>query len=287
MIAVVGPPRGHVGATRVAIELAATREHHQSTLLLDAVLDEPTVAAALGLNPARNLTVLAASIGSEPTPERWRRLLRDEVQPLDQRHYPKAAALAGVPSPALRHRLSPDFLIELARNACESGDFGCVVVDAGAEPPAGTPEGACWRSLVESADRVLLVGMPDIVGLRRVLGTLGRLEGHIDRDRLGVVLNRYRPGEHDDAADIALVLGDVPIVAVVRDDVRACTQALRLQRPLLSLGRSPAGRELRRLADELQDPAVPTKTVAPRSIQARAAPRWPWQHRSWSVRVPE
>ncbi|MDQ6675377.1 MAG: hypothetical protein M3069_32370 [Chloroflexota bacterium] len=279
IVAVVGPPRGNVGATRTAIDVAAARERHQSTLLLDAVLDEPSVAAALGLNPARNLTVLAASIAEQVSPERWARLLRQETQPLDQQHYPRAAVLAGVPIAALRHRLDPEFLVELARHASGPGGFGCVVVDAGAEPPAGTLEGACWRTLVELADRVLLVALPDVVGLRRALGTLERLEAHVERERLGVVLNRYRRAEHDDAADIAAVLGGVPVVAVVPDDVRACTQALRLQRPLLSLGRSAAGRELRRLADHLQLAASPANTPATRSIPGQQTRWWPWRHR--------
>jgi MinD-like ATPase involved in chromosome partitioning or flagellar assembly len=274
VVVVVGPPRGNVGASRGAIELAAARERHQATLLVDAVLDEPSVAAGLGLNPARNLTVLAASVGSTATPERWMRLLREETQPLDQQH-PRAAVLAGVPSPSLRHRVEPDFLVELIGHASGPAGFGCVVVDAGAEPPAGSLEGACWRAVVELADRVLLVAMPDIVGLRRALGTLERLAARVERERLGVVLNRYRRGEHDDAADIATVLGGVPVVAVVPDDVRACTRALRLQRPLMSLGRSGAGRELRRLADHLHVTPSPTRT----QVTRQRARWWGWRRR--------
>jgi MinD-like ATPase involved in chromosome partitioning or flagellar assembly len=237
------------------------------------VLDEPSAAAALGLNPARNLTVLAAGIAEQASPERWSRLLGEEVQPLDQQHFPRAAVLAGVPSAALRHRLDPEFLAELGRHASGPAGFGCVLVDAGAEPPAGTLEGACWRAVVDIADRVLLVSMPDVVGLRRALGTLERLEARVERGRLGMVLSRYRRGEHDDAADIATILGGVPVVAVVPDDMRACTQALRLQRPLLSLGRSAAGRELRRLADHLDVAASPTKK--PLAQRKRPPPWWP------------
>ena len=206
------------------------------------------------------------------------RLLGQETQPLDQQQYPRAAVLAGVPSPALRHRLDPEFLVELTRYASGPGGFGCVVVDAGAEPPAGTLEGACWRTLVDLADRVLLVAMPDVVGLRRALGALERLEACVERARLGVVLNRYRRAEHDDAADIAALLGGVPIVAVVPDEVRACTQALRLQRPLMSMGRNAAARELRRLADHLHLAASPTKTLVKRPIPGQGTRWWPWRH---------
>jgi MinD-like ATPase involved in chromosome partitioning or flagellar assembly len=286
IVVIAGPPRGNVGATRAAIELTAARERHQSTLLIDAVLDEPSIAAALGLNPARNLTVLAASVAGQAGANRWPRLLREETQLLDQQQYPRAAVLAGVPSPALRHRLDLDFLVELIRQASGPGGFDCVVIDAGAEPPPGTLEGACWHAVVDLADQVLLIALPDVVGLRRAVGTLNRLQARLEPERLGVVLNRYRRAEHDDAADIAAVLGGVPIVAVVPDDVRACTRALQLQRPLLSLGRSAAGRELRRLAEQL--PAVQSqattsaKPTVRRPIPGQHTRWWPW--RGWRRR---
>ena len=269
---VVGPPRGNVGASRASIELVAAREREPS-LLIDAVLDEPSVAAALGLNPARNLTVLAAGVAVRAGPEHWARALRDEIQPLDRERCPRAAVLAGVPSPALRSRLDPEFLVDLVTHASGLGGFGCLVVDAGAEPPAGTLEGACWRALVDLADRVLVVAMPDVIGLRRALGTLERLEARVGQERLGVILNRYRRGEHDDPADIAAVLRGTPVVAVVPDDVRGCTRALRLQQPLLSVGRSAAARELRRLADQLH--AAPA--ASPRLRRGRRLRWWPWR----------
>jgi Flp pilus assembly CpaE family ATPase len=275
VVAVIGPSRGSVGVTRGAIELAVARERHQRTLLIDGVLDEPSVAAALGLNPARNLTVVAAGMAGSRQPERWARVLGDEIQPLDRERYPRASVLAGAPSVALRKRLDPAFLTELIGHTSGPSGFGCVIVDAGAEQPSGTLEGACWRALVELADRVLLVAVADVVGLRRALGTLERLETRVERGRLGVVLNRYRRGEHDDPADVATVLGGIPVVAVVPDDVRACTLALRTQRPLWSLGHGGAVRELRRLADQLdlshRDPTVPRRAGRPRW--------WPWRRR--------
>ena len=277
VVVVVGPPRGNVGTSRTAIELVAARERHEATLLIDAVLDEPSISAALGLNPARNLTVLAASVAGKASPEHWARALREETQPLDRERCPRAAVLAGVPDIALRNRLDPEFLVELVMHASGPGGFGCLFVDAGAEPPAGTLEGACWRALVELADRVLLVAMPDMVGLRRALGTLDRLEGRIDQERLGVVLNRFRRGEHDEPADIAAVLRGVPIVAVVPDDVRACTAALRLQRSLLSLGRSAAARELRRLAEHVH--LTPTPATGRGRGRRRGPGWWPWHKR--------
>jgi MinD-like ATPase involved in chromosome partitioning or flagellar assembly len=274
VVVVVGPPRGSVGTTRGSIELAAARERNDSTLLIDGVLEEPSVAAALGLNPARNLTVVAAGVAGSHQAEHWARMLRDEIQPLDPKHSPRAWVLAGVPSAALRNRLDPEFLAELIAHASGQGGFGCVIVDAGAEPAVGTLEGACWRALVELADRVLLVAVPDVVGLRRGIGTLERLEARVERGRLGVVLNRYRRGEHDDAADVATVLRGIPVVAVVPDDVRACTIALRTQRTLGSVGRGRARKELRRLADQLRV-TRDDSTLLPR--QARRRRWWPWR----------
>ena len=97
----------------------------------------------------------------------------------------------------MRSRLSPSFLAELLGQASAHAAFAYVVVDAGAEPPPDTFEGACWRALVETADHVLLVTVPDTVGVARAYETLKGLVVAVPRERLGVVLNRYRKGEHD------------------------------------------------------------------------------------------
>ena len=77
------------------------------------------------------------------------------------------------------------------------------------------------------------------------------------RERLAVVLNRYRKGEHDDPDEVAALMG-VPVVAVVPQDERACTRARRTQRPLLTLGRGPAAREFLRFADRIRTTQAPT-----------------------------
>ncbi len=79
VVVLVGPPRGSVGTTRGSIELAAARERNESTLLIDGVLEEPSVAAALGLNPARNLTVVAAGVAGSHQSEQWARMLRGDT----------------------------------------------------------------------------------------------------------------------------------------------------------------------------------------------------------------
>jgi pilus assembly protein CpaE len=255
----VGAPRGAAGMTRVAIESGTALGRRDKTLLVDAVPREPSFAAALALNPARNLTAVAAATpGSDPV--RWARALAEWGQPLDQSS-PHAAVLAGVPTAAMRGRLSPSFLAELLRQASAPGAFAYVVVDAGAEPPPDTFEGACWRALVDTADHVLLVTVPDTAGVARACETLKRLAAAVPVERLGVVLNRYRKGEHDEPDEVAALMG-VPVVAVVPQDERACTRALRAQRPLLTLGRNPAAREFLRFADRV------------RATQVTAVERW-------------
>jgi Flp pilus assembly CpaE family ATPase len=215
--------------------------------LVDAVQWEPAFAAALALNPARNLTAVAAATpGSDPS--RWVRAFEEWTQPVDERS-PHAVVLAGVPTAHMRHRLSAEFLSELLRQAT-AGAFAFAVVDAGAEPPADTFEAACWRALVETADRVLLVATPDTVGVARACSALKRLGSIVDRDRLGVVLNGYRKADHDDPAEIAALMG-APIVAVVPRDERSCSRALRAQQSLLRQLRSPAAREFHRFADRI------------------------------------
>jgi len=255
----VGAPRGAAGVSRVTIETGGALGRRDKTLLVDAVPREPSFAAAMALNPARNLTAVAAAApGTDPV--RWARALSEWCQPLDESS-PHAVVLAGVPTAPMRSRLSPSFLAELLGQASAHGAFAYVVVDGGAEPPPDTFEGACWRALVETADHVLLVTVPDTVGVARAFETLKGLAGAVPRERLGVVLNRYRKGEHDDPDEVAALMG-VPVVAVVPQDERACTRALRTQRPLLTLGRGPAAREFLRSADRI------------RTTQAPAAEKW-------------
>jgi hypothetical protein len=56
---------------------------------------------------------------------------------------------------------------------------------------------------VETADHVLLVTVPDTVGVARACETLEGLAVAVPRERLGVMLNRYRKGEHDAPDEVA------------------------------------------------------------------------------------
>jgi hypothetical protein len=243
----VGPPRGAPGTTRVAIETGAALGTHARTLLIDAVQWEPAFAAALALNPARNVTAVAAAApGTDPI--RWTSAFDEWTQPFGDRS-PHALVLAGVPTVHMRHRLSGEFLSELLRQA-SSGAFSFTVVDAGAEPAPDTFEAVCWRALVEGADRVLLVTAPDTVSVARACAARKRLGNAVDSERLAVVLNGFRKSEHDDPAEIGALLA-VPIVAVIPRDERSCSRALRAQQSLLCQGRSPAAREFRRFAERI------------------------------------
>jgi MinD-like ATPase involved in chromosome partitioning or flagellar assembly len=248
VVVFIGPPHGKSGQTRCAIEVGRVLGEAARTLVIDAVSDEPALAAALGLRPERNLARVAAA-GSGP--ERAH-VLREVAQPLEADQPSRAMALAGVPGAAQRARVSPGFLSELLDQVAGPGGYRYVLVDAGAEPPGGTPASAWWRALLEAADRVLLVIEPDLVGLRRALGTLERVQDTTDHRRVAVILNRYQAGAHDAAAEIARLLDGVPVVGVVPLDERGCATALHTQRPLGALGRSPAAAEFRRIADELR-----------------------------------
>jgi MinD-like ATPase involved in chromosome partitioning or flagellar assembly len=250
----IGPPRGNVGVTRSTIELGRELAETGSTLVIDAVLDEPAFAAALGLQPERNLAVVAAA----PTRVDRERALGEMVQPLDMADPSRAVVLAGAPGAAQRARISPDFLSELIEQVSGPVGYRHTLIDAGAEPPAGTPAGVCWRALVEQADRVLLVVQPDLVGIRRALATLARLDAPVAAGRVAVILNRYQAGVHDDPSEVARLLDGVPVVGVVPHDERGCARALQAQRPLCAIGRSGAADELRRIADGLRrHPARP------------------------------
>jgi MinD-like ATPase involved in chromosome partitioning or flagellar assembly len=278
VVVLIGPPRGNVGCTRAAIELGRALGDATDTLLIDAVLDEPALAAALGLRPERNLAVVAAA-GVMPEQAR---ALGEAIQPLDAADPSHAVVLAGVPGAAQRARITPDFLSGLIEQVARPGGFRYTLIDAGAEPLAGTPAGACWRALVEAADRVLLVAQPDLVGLRRALGMLERLGALATDGRVAVILNRHQAGVHDDPAEIAALFDGVRVVGVVPQDERGCARALRAQRPLAALGRGAAATELRRIADELRGHPSRPRASWRRRLAARLGRLCAW--RSWRGR---
>src|SRR5262249_37296381 len=155
---VVASGHGAPGRTTVATNLAAALGRTAPTVLVDADLSGPSVAACLDADPTRNLYMLAHA---EPaTPREWQRALGQETQPLGA-FSPHASVLCGAPKPEMRRGVSERFLVFLLAELRARYRF--VVADIGADLHGA--DTALHRAAVGLADRILLVAAADLVGL--------------------------------------------------------------------------------------------------------------------------
>jgi MinD-like ATPase involved in chromosome partitioning or flagellar assembly len=277
VLAVASGP-GSPGRTTVAIGLAAALGAVAPTILVDADLVGPAVAAYLDLDPTRNLYLLAHA---EPgTRREWERALAQETQPLGPR-CPHAVALCGVPKPELRTAIGPRFFERLVAELRDR--YRYVVLDVGADLLVA--EAAVHRSALGLSDQVLLVASTDLVGLRHARTALGLLRAHVpvDPERVALILNRHDRRYHHGRSEIEWALG-VPAAAVIPFDHGSMQRALGAQRPLVLDGRSRAGRALLDLAERVHGgevvlPPEPTADARPRWRRWLAQVRLPWPRR--------
>lgn len=257
---------GSPGRTTVALGLAAALGVVAPTILVDADLAGPSLAAHLDADPTRNLFMLAHS--DPRTPGDWDRALEQEVQPLDPRS-PHAAVLCGVPKPAMRAEVTlPLFERAVAELRAR---FRYVIVDVGADLLG--VEATIHRAALGLADQVLLVGSADLVGLSRLRVARDLCSAHLALDpaRLALVVNQYDRRLHHRLAEIEWALG-TPLTALVPHDHVAIQRALAEQRPVTLAGRCRSGRALIALAERVHAGRI---TPLP---DARG--RAPWWHRA-------
>jgi Flp pilus assembly CpaE family ATPase len=241
---------GSPGRTFVAVNLAASLGAVAPTILIDADLHGPSVAAYLDLDPTRNLFMLAHS--DPQTPREWERALSQEIQPFGPRS-PYGVALAGIPKPEMRSgitaRFSESLLVELHQR------FRYVVVDLGADLLG--PDVVLHRLALGASDHVLFVAAADLIGLWHARVGLGVLDRSLNlpAERIALVINRHNPRYHHRRAEIEWAL-DRSAAALVPDDSPRVQQALLAQRPLVYDRHSPAGRQLLDLAGRVQGGSI-------------------------------
>ncbi len=237
-----------LGCSTVAANVGAVLGRRASTVLVEADTLSPSFAAALGLDPARNVYLVAHERPGRD-PQRWTQALASELQPLDVAS-PHATVLCGVPRPSLRMALDPGFVTSLLRRLRVQAELVLVDIPAGREE--GTTSAALHAAVLEGADRILITTTPDIVGLRRTAAFIewlvGRPGGAALRPRLSLVLNRHRPRNHADPAEIAEVMR-LPVAGTIPDDAEAMQQSLDLQRPAVACNRPRRGSAARALED--------------------------------------
>ncbi|MCW5882058.1 MAG: hypothetical protein KIS91_14100 [Anaerolineae bacterium] len=259
---------GSPGRTTIAISLATALGAVAPTVLVDADMNGPTIAACLDANPTRNLYMLAHA---EPlTTREWDHAIDQETQPLSPRS-PHGVVLCGVPKAEMRAKLAPQFferlLAELRRR------YQYVIVDVGADF-LGADVGL-HRLAISLADEILMVITTDLVGLWHGRAALRHLDDHLDINpaRAALVLNQYDRRHHHSRTEIEWVLG-APTAAVIPYDRGAVQQAVRLQQPLVLQRGSPAGRAILDLAERVHKGQI---KLPPEPKGQRRVPwlRWP------------
>lgn len=267
VIAVSGG-HGSPGRTTVAVNLAAALGAVAPTVLVDADLAGPSIAAFLDADPTRNLAMLAHA---EPaTPPEWERAIAQETQPLAARS-PHGAVLCGVPKPEVRPAVSAHFLERLLAELQRR--YRYVILDVGADVLGS--EAVVHRIALAQAGQVLLVADADLIGLWRARTALALLGTQLQRgpEHIALVINRHDRRYHHGRREIEWALG-VPAAAVIPYDHRGVQRSLAAQRPAVLDRRSRAGRALLDLAERAHGGRVvlpPEPTVNGRVRR----PRWP------------
>jgi MinD-like ATPase involved in chromosome partitioning or flagellar assembly len=244
IIAVAGGA-GSPGRTTLAISLAAALGTAAPTVLVEADLCAPTVAAFLDRDPSRNLCTLAHAVREDP--RAWASALSDELQPLSS-HSPLALVLCGLPKREMRTSIAPAFLERLMAELARQ--YRYVVVDVGPEWSGTDIVAANHRAVLASAQQVLLVSGADLVGLWHARTALAQLERQlgIERHNVQLVLNRHDPRFHHGRSEVAWHLG-APVAAVIPFDHAAAQRALAQQRPLVVDSNGRASRAVLGLAE--------------------------------------
>ncbi|GAC1317976.1 MAG: hypothetical protein NVSMB2_12340 [Chloroflexota bacterium] len=268
IIAVTGGA-GSPGRTTVAVNLAASLGAVAPTILVEADLIAPAVAAHLGLDPSRNMCPLAHAVREDS--HAWSAALADEIQPLS-RASAGADVLCGPPKREMRASVSAAFLQQLLGEL--SHRYQYVIVDVGSDVLGLDSVAACTRAVLVAADDILLTSRSDVVGLWHAQVAVGHLDHHagVDLTRVRVVLNQFERRFHHSPDEIAHHLG-LPIVAVVPADVRAAEKAKADQQLMVLDTSSRASRALVKLADDVHahSPTSVSDTDRPR--------RSPWWRR--------
>ena len=237
-------PRGGVGRTTIALNLAAqlAQGHAGEVLVLD--LDLPYTPAALlaGLVPTDSL-VRASWAGSLGTPAELREALTSAAQPHETGFLLLPATV----------RLAESELIttEQVTTALETvrGAFRHVVVDLGSslgDLTLGVCDLARYLVLVVSPE------LPSLKGAREALELFRDLR--IPDDRIIVVLNQRQAEAAVPRESVERTLGMAPAVDVRPDGVRPDRASLTGTMLAVSDPKSEVGRAVRRLAELVGGP---------------------------------
>jgi Flp pilus assembly CpaE family ATPase len=160
--------------------------------------------------------------------------------------------LLGPPKRAMRASIAPAFVARLVAELARR--YRYVILDIGTELAGSEPAAANHRAALGSAQQVVLVGGADLVGLWHARTALDQLERQlgVERERIGLVINRHDPRHHHSRSEIAWHLG-APVITVVPFDQTAVQRATAAQYPLVEGPTGRAARALIELAERIYD----------------------------------
>jgi Flp pilus assembly CpaE family ATPase len=230
-------PRGGSGGTFVATHLAAAfaRRDAECVLIdLDPLFGD--VAAALGRANADETRSIADVV---PVADELTTQHLDEVL---WRHPEGFRALLGPIDPVTGDELDGAFfssVVTVARSSCEVAVLS-----------APRHLGGATRVALKEADRTLFVLSLDVFSFRDAQRALAVLEGDLDPDAIGFLVNRAQRAEVT-PKDVERVFGQAPIAVIPFDRKAAEAQ----DRGRLLPRRSKLGRAFDRLAADLTEDA--------------------------------
>jgi Mrp family chromosome partitioning ATPase len=255
-VLVIAGGHGAPGRTTVAVSLATALGAIEPTVLIDADMSSPSVAAFVDADPTRNIAMLAHAA---PTlSEAWAGAIEQELQPLGPRS-PHGRLLCGVPRAEMRTVIAPPFFERLLNELRHR--YRYVVVDVGDD----LIDAPIHRVALTLATRVLLVAAAESIGVWHAREALRIFATHLGlpvadapvgpfaddgEARVSLVVNRYDRRYHHTPAEIAWALG-TPVAVVLPHDYRAAQRAIDAQQPLVLDSRSRAGRALLDLAGRI------------------------------------
>lgn len=258
-VLVIASGAGSSGRSTVALGLAAALGAVTPTVLVDADLAGPSIAALLNANPRRNIFQVA--YGQPATPAEWDEGLTRALQPLGSRS-PHGRVLCGLPTAAMRAGVSPAFFADLIGTL--RARFHHVILDLG--PDFLGNEMALHRVALRQAGQVLLVTTPEVIDLLRARVALAGLETQLGLEprRVALIVNRHDRRYHHRRSEIEWALGR-PLAALIPYDHAGIARAREARRPVVLDRRSRAGRALLDLAGRVHGGTVtlPPEPVAP------------------------
>lgn len=240
-------PKGGTGRTMMAVNtsISLLQQSDESVVLVDADYASPALDVALNLQPERSIVDLLP------------RLSRLDEELMSSVLVPHVSGLQVLLSPAPGELEQPIGLPQVQRVLAQLRQmFDWVIVDL------GLPLDETAYAFLDSADRILISVLPEMVGLRNIRLMLDQfaLRGY-PSEKIWLVLNRatIRGGVELDEIEKRL---EFPVIQQVPDDQVLATTSVNRGIPIiLSQPRSAVGRAYQRLARRVMD-ATPRENGA-------------------------